>query len=339
MVYSGPFAWKAVFWAILNEFEFAVDCSLTNRLTGHPVIRQENGISNIINGIRKAKRRWAGHIARLSDNRWAIKATEWTPIEWTRKQGCLKNKMERQSQRRVWTCTVKISQALQTPVGSIQEGVPLSRVNTNQLMMTMNGSYETTSGDCPRWSVCTKGCSLLKHPFHGLALRRWGRFAQGTKREGKLMFSQAKKAGKYRSILIMKWIKMADRTLAVSCFRYKIPASKVLTSVESKISRFGFKDGKGHNWPCTIDYSSCTVAWTSWHAQPFQAHFKYHFTQWTSIPKNKIKELMHNFKYIVVLITESHWNPFELWNLESWASESGIQLKESGIPLTAVNFP
>ncbi|CAH3022519.1 unnamed protein product, partial [Porites evermanni] len=31
------------------------------------------------------------------------------------------------------TCTVKISQALQTPVGSIQGGVPLSRVHTNQL--------------------------------------------------------------------------------------------------------------------------------------------------------------------------------------------------------------
>ena len=26
MVYSRPFASKAVFWAILNEFEFAVDC-------------------------------------------------------------------------------------------------------------------------------------------------------------------------------------------------------------------------------------------------------------------------------------------------------------------------
>ena len=27
VVYSRPFASKAVFWAILNEFEFAVDCS------------------------------------------------------------------------------------------------------------------------------------------------------------------------------------------------------------------------------------------------------------------------------------------------------------------------
>ena len=30
VVYSRPFTSKAVFWAILNEFEFAVDCSIWN---------------------------------------------------------------------------------------------------------------------------------------------------------------------------------------------------------------------------------------------------------------------------------------------------------------------
>ena len=29
VVYGRPFASKAVFWAILNEFEFAVDCSMS----------------------------------------------------------------------------------------------------------------------------------------------------------------------------------------------------------------------------------------------------------------------------------------------------------------------
>ena len=33
MVYSRPFASKAVFWAILNEFEFAVDCSIYKKAT------------------------------------------------------------------------------------------------------------------------------------------------------------------------------------------------------------------------------------------------------------------------------------------------------------------
>ena len=49
--------------------------------------RQETGISDIINTIRKAKHRWTGHFTRLSDNRWTIRPTEWTPRDWTRKQG------------------------------------------------------------------------------------------------------------------------------------------------------------------------------------------------------------------------------------------------------------
>ena len=50
-------------------------------------IRQETSVRDIINAITKAKHRWAGHISRLSDNRWTIRATEWTPRNWTRKQG------------------------------------------------------------------------------------------------------------------------------------------------------------------------------------------------------------------------------------------------------------
>ena len=46
-------------------------------------IRQETG--DIINAIRKVKHRWAGHIAWLSDNRWTIRATEWTQRDWTTK--------------------------------------------------------------------------------------------------------------------------------------------------------------------------------------------------------------------------------------------------------------
>ena len=50
-------------------------------------IRQETGVSDIVNAIRMAKHRWASHITRLPDNRWTIGATEWTPRDWTRKQG------------------------------------------------------------------------------------------------------------------------------------------------------------------------------------------------------------------------------------------------------------
>ena len=50
-------------------------------------IRQETGVSDIINAIRKAKHRWASHIAWICDNRWTIRATEWTLRDSTRKQG------------------------------------------------------------------------------------------------------------------------------------------------------------------------------------------------------------------------------------------------------------
>ena len=53
------------------------------------------------------------------------------PKRFDQKTGSSKNKMERRSHQTVWTRMVKISQALQTPVGSIQGGVPPSRVNTN----------------------------------------------------------------------------------------------------------------------------------------------------------------------------------------------------------------
>ena len=51
---------------------------------------QETSVGDIINAIRKAKHRWTGHIAWLSAYRWAIRATERTPRDWTRKQGCPK---------------------------------------------------------------------------------------------------------------------------------------------------------------------------------------------------------------------------------------------------------
>jgi len=42
-------------------------------------IRQETGVSDIINAIRMAKHRWAGHITRLPENRWTIGAQEIGP--------------------------------------------------------------------------------------------------------------------------------------------------------------------------------------------------------------------------------------------------------------------
>ena len=86
-------------------------------------ICQETGVSDLINAIRKAKRRCAGHIAWLFDNHWTIRATDCGPKRLDQKTGSSKNKMERQSHQTAdRTLTAKISQA-QTPVGSIKGGV------------------------------------------------------------------------------------------------------------------------------------------------------------------------------------------------------------------------
>ena len=141
-----------------------------------------------------------------SDNRWTIRATEWTPKEWTSKQGRPKTRWRNDLTGQFGPVGLRLAKHCRHLWDQSREGFLCQEsIQTRQtLMMTMNGSYETTSGDCTRWSVCTKGCSPRKHPFHGLALRRWGRFARRTKSEAKLMFWQAKKAGKYRSIVIMK---------------------------------------------------------------------------------------------------------------------------------------
>ena len=47
-------------------------------------ICQHTGIEDIISTIRRNKHRWAGYMARLTDNRWMIRATEWAPRQCRR---------------------------------------------------------------------------------------------------------------------------------------------------------------------------------------------------------------------------------------------------------------
>ena len=50
-------------------------------------IQQQTGVTDIIDHIRQLKHRWAGHVARLQDNRWTIRATSWVPRRWLRPRG------------------------------------------------------------------------------------------------------------------------------------------------------------------------------------------------------------------------------------------------------------
>ena len=43
------------------------------------LIRNETKVADIMQSIRRKKWRWAGHLARTSDNRWTKRVTEWRP--------------------------------------------------------------------------------------------------------------------------------------------------------------------------------------------------------------------------------------------------------------------
>ena len=50
-------------------------------------IRKRTGVKDVIVKIRKMKWKWAGHIARLNDNRWTKRLTEWQPRTGKRRRG------------------------------------------------------------------------------------------------------------------------------------------------------------------------------------------------------------------------------------------------------------
>ena len=50
-------------------------------------IREKTGVKDIIQKIKEVKWRWAGHVARLNDNRWTKRITDWQPRAGKRKQG------------------------------------------------------------------------------------------------------------------------------------------------------------------------------------------------------------------------------------------------------------
>ena len=44
-------------------------------------------LNDILQKVKKAKWRWAGHVARREDNRWTKRITEWQPRKGKRKRG------------------------------------------------------------------------------------------------------------------------------------------------------------------------------------------------------------------------------------------------------------
>ncbi|GFR63148.1 endonuclease-reverse transcriptase [Elysia marginata] len=50
-------------------------------------IRNKTQVSDIVQYIAKQKWKWAGHVARLQDNRWTLRVTEWQPRNGKRSRG------------------------------------------------------------------------------------------------------------------------------------------------------------------------------------------------------------------------------------------------------------
>ncbi|GFO40356.1 endonuclease-reverse transcriptase [Plakobranchus ocellatus] len=50
-------------------------------------IRKRTQIQDIVDFVAKQKWRWAGHVARLKDNRWTLRVTEWQPRNDKRSRG------------------------------------------------------------------------------------------------------------------------------------------------------------------------------------------------------------------------------------------------------------
>ena len=51
------------------------------------IIRCKTGVKDIIERVRCMRGQWAGHVARMSNTRWAKITSEWTPREGKRVRG------------------------------------------------------------------------------------------------------------------------------------------------------------------------------------------------------------------------------------------------------------
>ena len=73
-------------------------------------IRRRTGVKDIIEKIHEMKWKWAGHIARMVDNRWTKRMTEWQPRIGKRRRGRQKRRWRDDidaSQGKLWSRTAQ----------------------------------------------------------------------------------------------------------------------------------------------------------------------------------------------------------------------------------------
>ena len=72
-------------------------------------IREQTGLQDIIIRIKELKWQWAGHIARVTDNRWTKIVTEWIPLDGKRERARPKTRWEDEIHKMRRSNMVKIS--------------------------------------------------------------------------------------------------------------------------------------------------------------------------------------------------------------------------------------
>ena len=77
----------------------------------------------------------AGHIARFKDNRWTKRVTEWTPREWTRRQGRPKTRWRDNLFRHLGPAWPRI--AVCGDSSAVQGGVPPYGVKETLVVMPL----------------------------------------------------------------------------------------------------------------------------------------------------------------------------------------------------------
>lgn len=58
------------------------------------VIRFKTEVKDIKERVRKMRGQWSGHLARMSNIKWAMKATDWSPTEGKRGRGRAKRRWQ-----------------------------------------------------------------------------------------------------------------------------------------------------------------------------------------------------------------------------------------------------
>ena len=84
--YWPPPSWMHSPWHRRKLKRIVLEITLCDR-KHNTWIRQPTGVTNITDAINKSERQWAGHVARLRDNRWTFRTTDRLPREGIRPRG------------------------------------------------------------------------------------------------------------------------------------------------------------------------------------------------------------------------------------------------------------